>query len=413
MSASYIAGNDPAAVKTIAERFGFCLIRGVFTPDETAALEREIALRSADYPGGFPDLYSVPSLKWVVTDGRIQALARALVGEPPVYYRLTSVAYEPVPGPLTEKPYNEFHCDARGMPHNLFESWNGDGVKIYPGYRFAIYFRDYSNASGGLKVAVNSHRGQHEFFRQFHFPEAVQRLPQVVTPLNGRGYKLRTAPFELFNVPSMPGDVVIFNLRTFHSAGAFRFKDRPDLAVLPAVEKGLAGLPHGAELRVADPPGARNAVFMDFCSPDGDVDLYIKWRAWTMHDHSPNAADRPTLKISNTQPFAGLRFRNDISIVENARALQAMAADRKIDLGTAQGLGDLPDGARDLAQTLLTLCETHEEFSPYHPLFDIAAFRRIPGDNAADRLRIVLSGLERARAAAQADRTRVTVLKES
>lgn len=114
------------------------------------------------------------------------------------------------------------------MPLSLYTDWHRDDPHIeqgivMPAWRFALYFRDYTTHSGGLQVWAGSHLSME--------PEPNGRL----------------------TILSMPGDIVLWNLRTLHAAGANN-EDRP----------------------VASP---RNAIFFDYAAPDPAVERYIAWRA--------------------------------------------------------------------------------------------------------------------------------------
>jgi hypothetical protein len=379
-------------LKTTAEAWGFCMIQGLFSAAEMAEIERCMAQESANFPEGFPDLFSVPSLRWLVTDPRIQGVARRLLGPDPVYYRLTNIAYEAEPGPLTEKPYVEFHCDARGMPDSLNSSDHSPPTDIYPAYRFAIYCRDYSRYSGGLKVAVGSHMMPFVDLRQYTFPQFVKTLPKVRVTAGDLFFDYIDTPFKLHNVASAPGDLVVFNLRTFHSAGALRFRDQQNLAVLPVYEGPLRRATHLAEHYMPRAPGSRNAIFFDFARASPQADLYIKWAA------SRFAGDGSSLTPVHTGAADGIIVRNDISMVNHACYLRRQCAARGIDLLAAVPSWPLPAPLDTVAERLLSLCATHREFSPHHTLLDAdgyaAAARQGPAQALSYAVKSITALLE-------------------
>jgi ectoine hydroxylase-related dioxygenase (phytanoyl-CoA dioxygenase family) len=359
MSVYYVSDNDPATAKTIAEQFGFCLVRGVFSPAEIARLERDLATAHTEFAGAPPDLYSCPSLQWLLVDERMRRFAHALLGETIVYYRETNLVYEETPGPATLKPFREFHCDARGSPESLLASPSGVPTGLYPAYRFGIYFRDYQNHSGGLKVAPGSHLRSYEHYRQCDHPGLLKHLPHVPHDIGDKTLALRVPPIELYNVPSRPGDVVIFNLRTFHAAGAVRLRERPDLAVLPTVEGQLEQIADA--LTMARPAGSRNCIFVDYGAPVEALDFYVKWRALDDPIDLDKGWDSKAVAPS------GMTLRNDRLIVALADRLTAAVSALPEDARHPEGW---PGAARKDADTFLALCETHHEFSPHHPLFN-------------------------------------------
>lgn len=355
MSDYFASTNHPPTVKGVAEAHGFCLVKEVFSADEMIALERDLAMAHAEFGGRMPDLYSVPSLQWLLYDERVRRLAHALLGDTLVYYRETNLAYEKTPGPLTEKPFDDYHCDARGTPAALFGPPSSN-MRIYPAYRFAIYFRNYREHSGGLKVAPGSHLRSYDIDRRFNSEAKVAGLPVVPVLIGGFSLNVPLQPMELHNVPAEPGDLVIFSLRCFHAAGALRFKDRPTLAVLPHVERAIR---HKAN-RVCCPvpPGPRNAIFFDFGAPSPELDYYIKWRAYV------GPADLNAAFSYRDLPPSDLLIRNDRIIVPLAKRVAdaAVSAD-----------ADTPSARQD-RKDLYALGRAHAEFAPEHMLFDRDAF---------------------------------------
>lgn len=356
MSDYYASKNEPSSVKDVAEAHGFCLVKGVFSAEEMIALERDLAMAHAEFGGRLPDLHSVPSLQWLLYDERLRRIARALLGDTLVYYRETNLAYEKTPGALTEKPFDDYHCDARGIPGALFGPPTNN-TRIYPAYRFAIYFRNYRQYSGGLKVAPGSHMRAYKHDRPWSLEDTVREAPLVPMIIGEFKMDVPMQPMELHNVPSEPGDLVIFSLRCFHSAGALRFKGRPSLAVLPRVERTIRN--DAPPLCTPTPPGSRNAIFFDFGAPSPEVDYYVKWRAHV------GPADLDVAFNYRNPPPADLVIRNDRIILPLAQRV-VDAADSASGADTATARQDMRD--------LYDLCQAHTEFAPEHALFDRAAF---------------------------------------
>jgi len=344
MSNYSTSNHDPSVVKRIAEAYGFCLVKGVFSPEEITSLERAAASAYAQFDGKVPDIYSTP-LRSLLFDQRVRDLAHALLGDRLVYYRETAVNYEEVPGPLTAKPYADYHCDARGNAAHLY----GDpaNVGVYPAYRFAIYFRDYRNHSGGLKVAPGSHLRDIKFDRRLDQLQVVTQLPRVEYRIGPYEIDLPIQPIELYNVPSQPGDIVIFNLRCYHSAGAKRLMDQPTLSLLPRVDEQLP-----PEICLPIPPGSRNALFFDYGAPSELVDYYVKWRAVV------DPATRDARYEYGMETPDWFVMRDDKVIVGLARRLVE---------------GTSPRSAEQDADDLVALCNAHVDFGGAHPLFDRAA----------------------------------------
>lgn len=345
MSDYYVSLNDPATAKEVAERYGFCHVKGVFSPAEMMSLERDLAFAHLEFEGKVPDLYSTPSLQWLLFDERIRSFAHALMGEKLVYYRETNAAYEHLPGPLTTKPFNVYHCDARGNSAALSGAPIADG--IYPAYRFGIYFRNYRDHSGGLKVAPGSHLRDYGYDASYSVKKNVAELSHARLRIGSRSYNIRVPPMEIYNVPSVPGDLVIFNLRCFHSAGAIRLADRPNLALLPMLENLLP-----IDLCLPPPIGTRNAIFLDYGAPKPALDYYIKWRAVTSI-----AAETKVRYTYGLETPDWLLIRDDKVI--------ALLAHKIVQERTSTSKDE---------SDLVALCKAHREFAPEHALFDKLSF---------------------------------------
>lgn len=177
-----------------------------------------------------PDAMESPQVRARILSEPILEIARALLGPDLVYYGQSTVRYEREIGPITLKPHSIPHQDApvdTDRPLGLA--------------RFGIYFSDFTKGPGALRVWPGSHLGK--------------QWPVGYGPREG----LRGA----FDILSRPGDLVIWNLRTQHSAG---YADMP-----PAVEP-------------------RCSVIWDFGAKGADVDGYIKYRVSTTAKRAPEMA---------------------------------------------------------------------------------------------------------------------------
>jgi|GEM_PF-1668387 len=367
MSDYYSSPNDPRAVREIAEKYGFCLVKGLFSPAEIEDFEARAAAVPRLKDGGFPDLYSCPSLRHAMLDERVRNIAHELLGPDLVYYRETAIAYEDTPGALTDNPFTEFHCDAKGTRDNLQKFWNGNDGEVYPAYRFALYFRNYRDYSGGLKVGVRTHVHKSERFRQYYDAAGVRTLP--ITPQWVENYilDLPSAPFELYNVPSVPGDLVIFNLRTFHSAGALRYRSRPGFATLPIVDEAVKN--SFPDLLLPPSPGCRNALFFDYGARSEALDYYIKWRA--LESAGTETATAPLCE----EAIPGIQIRNDRAILAIGTLLTVVMKSAKIDLDAVATTQCEKIMRSELGAKFIRLCLGHVQYSPYHPHFDVAGFQ--------------------------------------
>ena len=128
------------------------------------------------------------------------------------------------------KNINGFHNDARGENQNI--SYEEE----YPIIRIGIYFEDYKDYSGGLKIKKKSHK-----YFIFNFRRILAdslRLFRIVfskTRYNLKSLKLGKS----INLELEQGDVVIWNLRTHHCGTSRRLKLLPKICLQPFFERML------------------------------------------------------------------------------------------------------------------------------------------------------------------------------
>lgn len=182
--------------------------------------------------------------------------------------------------------------------------------------------------------------------------------------VGNQSVKAPTPLFPIYNIPSAPGDLVIFNLRTFHSAGYLLLKENHHAQMLPDFE--LHMLKRYPELFEPYPMGERNALFFDYGAPSEALDLYIKWRAlYTLYDPKQHSAlwerviresalgvysyDQPTIQELAARRGITLRFDRIIAQL----------------LYKKNSTGFLSQRDKDRLEYLL---KENREFSPYHSL---------------------------------------------
>lgn len=153
---------------------GFTIVRGAYTADEIADF-RERSLGAVGKHGG--DLLSHPTLRSVITDGRMLDVAKQILGRDDIaYYGDSLVAIrEGTPG---------FHKDNA----DKFDGKAPDWQSRYTQIRFGIYLQDHYSHSGGLNVREGSHN--------------------KVNTTEGKVRQLRTKV----------GDLGVWNMRVSHSA---------------------------------------------------------------------------------------------------------------------------------------------------------------------------------------------------
>ncbi|HYN97219.1 MAG TPA: hypothetical protein VES42_25555 [Pilimelia sp.] len=161
--------------------YGYTIVRNVYSADEITAL-REAALASRHRGPG--DLLSNPSMRHVLTDGRLVDIARRILSRDDIlYYGDSSFTIKPgTPG---------YHKDNADRTDPLAPDWRNDP---YTQLRFGVYCQDHWRHSGGLNLRSKSHT--------------------TVSLTHGKTVYLRTRV----------GDVGVWSLRTSHSGGGTLLK---------------------------------------------------------------------------------------------------------------------------------------------------------------------------------------------
>ena len=361
------SATDLAAIREICEAYGFCLVKDLLDPAQLETLQAGMKAESEAHAGRpLPDLLGLPRLRHIYFEPRLLAIARALLGAKLTYDGEATFNFETQIGSFTLNPFSLLHCDAIGMPGDLRVTWKSPTDATYRAYRFGIYLQDYTRASGSLKVIVGSHRGD----PQTYIGGNLFRNALTKRAIGARKFKYAESHHPLYNLPTQPGDVVIWNLRTFHSAGAKCFVDDPSFAIHPDLEARFADEPG----LFAPPPGPRNAMFFDYAAPAEDIDLYLKYRARpspaSIPGHLARRSDGPeAIALAESH---GIELRFDPVIM----ALSA-------EIATLERQRPVSDRVPGLRKRLYRLLSQHREYSPYFPLFDRERFARSPNPNAA------------------------------
>ncbi len=130
--------------------------------------------------------------------------------------------------PFTSK--NGFHNDERFATDEI------PYKEEYPILRTGIYFENYKNFSGGLKIRVGSHK---HFC--FNLRAKLENFFRLIKIFIGRSrYDISSIRLgKKINLQLEEGDVVIWNLRTQHCGVSRRLKLFPGSCLSPSLEKML------------------------------------------------------------------------------------------------------------------------------------------------------------------------------
>ncbi|WP_374967775.1 hypothetical protein [Terrabacter sp. BE26] len=238
---------------------GYAILPNVYTPEEIAAF-REAAYASRGFGG---DLLANPRLRGVITDGRMVAVARKLLGTDELVY--TGDSSFTING--TQKGWHKDNAD-RVDPDAP------DWADRYTQLRFGIYCQDHSEHTGGLNLRVGSHD--------------LRNLTEG----------------EVQYVKTKPGDLAVWSMRITHSGNGMLLKD-PE-APFPMPNEHDRFKPE----EVAEADGDRIALFVHIGADDKHAKRYADYTktrrylvdAWRMRPYDDEA--RQAAKD------AGLRLRD-------------------------------------------------------------------------------------------------------
>jgi len=289
-SAPAAAPPSPAALPAVDpgafRARGYTVVRGLLDPAEVQRLrtialeavaeaEREGRLtteagREGTIRGCAGDLLSQPSLRHMLLDPRILAIIGKLLDGPPVYFGDSSFRV----GKYGARGWHRDNVNRR--------RWRGgpDWSDPYPLLRCGLYLQDQSRHSGGLALRPGSNR------------------PGLLRP---------TLP-KL--VDARAGDLIVWTLRTVHSAEAIRLRGLPGLPLHPSLQTRLP-----QRMRVPE-DGERIVLFMTFARAGEQLDYYLDylrsrdymqaaWAGSRFGDAVRSEAERNGLRVLQPVPAYG------------------------------------------------------------------------------------------------------------
>ena len=206
---------------------GYIILRNVYSKDQILRYRKFIKNKIQESRGlekknwkdlenlNFKDILSYPELRDVILNRNLLEKIKILLNDEEVYYwGYSSFRYN-------EKTYRSTHNDAKNDDDNPFKTF-------YPLLRIGVYLQDHEKFSNGLKIFKGS---KHSYnYGRTLLKKALKEkdfrylIPQTLRPVN---------------VDTKPGDVVIWNLRTCHSANALRLKYFNKIFLNPIIENLL------------------------------------------------------------------------------------------------------------------------------------------------------------------------------
>lgn len=205
---------------------GYAILHDVYTPEEVARI-REEAYASQGTGG---DLLANPRMRHLLTDGRMAAVAKKLLGTDDIFYAGDSSFT--ING--TQKGWHKDNTDRLDPKAPDWES-------RYTQLRFGIYCQDHVTHTGGLNLKIGSH--------------------DICDLRSG----------ETLYVKTRPGDLAVWSMRITHSGNGMLLKD-PDAKFPEPSEHGKF-----SPDEVAPADGDRIAVFAHLGADDSHGQRYADY----------------------------------------------------------------------------------------------------------------------------------------
>jgi hypothetical protein len=302
--------ND-ANIQIGYQRDGYVLIKNLFSSAEIAEFRREIinvsrTLKDSDKPVYQGDIFTYDELRKFILNKKIIDQIKKLLGEEIVYYGDSSFRVE-----NRDEISIKNASIGVGYHQDTPEDEYSDPITTeYKIVRMGIYLQDIKNYSGGLKVRKGSHRHVligRENIKRFLGLSRKERLSQGAFRI-GAG----------INIKADIGDVIIWNLRTWHCGYAKRLKLLPNLHLSPRIERFIPD----NWCKPLDKNG-RIAVFASFGAPSKELEKFIEDRSnhFSNREHWLGSSfNKPHIIAEADQlgvklRFDGLKNKTDLGVI--------------------------------------------------------------------------------------------------
>lgn len=275
---------------------GVILIKNVFSINEILKLRNYVkTLQNKNLKGDFSDDNILVDL---LSNEKILTIAKSLLGSNEIMYFGKSTIFNEV-----NKNVGNFHHDAKII--------NDDRKNDeFPVIRFALFLQDHAKYSGGIKMRLGSHKYKilKNKINIFSFAFKLCKNLLIRKSKKDRLINLEFPSFSLspstksVNMSSEEGDLIVFNLRTYHCGRFVRFKYLPKLVLPPIIERYLPKF-----LQVPREKD-RYALFIDYARRFSRLDEYILNRA-----HGPEKEHYKNSKFDNPK-FISLMKQKGVEV---------------------------------------------------------------------------------------------------
>lgn len=180
-----------------------------------------------------------------------------------------------------------------------------DFTREYPILNTGIYLQDHANFSNSLKIAPRSHT--RKCITSKNLTDVVKNSLTCIKKGDWKGLLGVLSITSSINIPSKPGDLIIWYVRTHHSGYGIRLKMFPNVSLPPIIENWVPDF-----LRLPDHP-ERNVMLSIFAAPSKYLDAYIKKQIVKGYrrDHYLNNGCLETEEMKKRAKELNITLRND------------------------------------------------------------------------------------------------------
>jgi len=205
---------------------GYVIIKSIFTQEHIANLRKKMIELSHEDPEDYELLLDKEIQNLLLNEKLINNIKQILNSNQLLYFSDSSIVNHKEPF----KNRNGYHNDARAEdPKIPYE-------QEYPIIRVGIYFENFKDYSGGLKMKKKSHK--YFIFNFRRILADTRRLIKIL--LTKTRYSFNSLKLgKGVNLELEQGDIVVWNLRTHHCGTSRRLKLFPKMCLQPFLERLL------------------------------------------------------------------------------------------------------------------------------------------------------------------------------
>lgn len=239
--------------KYLLQENGYCLIKNFFNINEVEKLRKFVLKNHHNDQDIYLSNYDNALDENILSEKYFQIL-KETIGNDLVYFLDSNTAVD-----AFQKNTGTFHIDARNDE-------NDPGSSEYKVWRVGLYLQDHKNYSGGIKFIAKSHKKL--------LTNSIYKIYYILRKFFKNKYSLKSIipSFKYINIPSEPGDLIIWNGRTHHCGRFKRLHIFKNLALHPFIDRHLPNFLIKKEMT------DRLVVYQDWGLKDLSLVNYLKHR---------------------------------------------------------------------------------------------------------------------------------------